>query len=69
MAAIARPVAIQVRAKENYDWLVKEVDFVSDGAAPAPPRRLLGPGFRQVADEDTGRLQIRQHRLCAILSI
>ena len=23
--------AIQVRAKERYDWLVKEVDFVSDG--------------------------------------
>jgi hypothetical protein len=55
--------AIQVRAKENYDWLVKEVDFVSDGAVPAPSRRLLGPGFRQVADEDTGRLQIRRYRL------
>ena len=27
--------AIQVRASENYDWLVKEVDFVSDGPAPA----------------------------------
>ncbi|HWH20256.1 MAG TPA: glycosyltransferase family 39 protein, partial [Solirubrobacterales bacterium] len=54
--------AIQVRAKERYDWLVKEVDFVSDGAVPAPSRRLLGPGFRQVADEDTGRLQIRRYR-------
>jgi mannosyltransferase len=54
--------AIQVRASEGYDWLVKEVDFVSDGAAPAPPRRLLGPGFRQVGDEDTGRLVIRRYR-------
>jgi 4-amino-4-deoxy-L-arabinose transferase-like glycosyltransferase len=54
--------AIQVRAKEHYDWLVKEVDFVSDGAVPAPPRRLLGPGFRQVGDESTGRLQIRRYR-------
>jgi uncharacterized membrane protein len=54
--------AIQVRAKERYDWLVKEVDFVSDGAVPAPPRRLLGPGFRQVADESTGRLKIRRYR-------
>jgi mannosyltransferase len=54
--------AIQVRAKERYDWLVKEVDFVSDGAVPAPPRRLLGPGFHQVADESTGRLKIRRYR-------
>jgi 4-amino-4-deoxy-L-arabinose transferase-like glycosyltransferase len=54
--------AIQVRAKEGYDWLVKEVDFVSDGAAPAPSRRLLGPGFHQVALEDTGRLDIRRYR-------
>ena len=54
--------AIQVRAYEKYDWRVKEVDFVSDGRAPAPPRRMLGPGFRQVADEDTGRLFIRRYR-------
>jgi uncharacterized membrane protein len=54
--------AIQVRASEKYDWLVKEVDFVSDGPAPAPPRRLLGPGFRQVGDVDTGRLVIRRYR-------
>jgi mannosyltransferase len=54
--------AIQVRAKERYEWLVKEVDFVSDGRAPAPPRRLLGPGFHQVGREDTGRLYIRRYR-------
>jgi mannosyltransferase len=54
--------AIQVRAKEGYDWRVKEVDFVSDGEEPAPPRGLLGPGFREVAREDTGRLYIRRYR-------
>jgi uncharacterized membrane protein len=54
--------AIQVRAKERYAWLVKEIDFVSDGQEPAPSRRLLGPGFRQVADEDTGRLYVRRFR-------
>jgi uncharacterized membrane protein len=57
--------AIQVRASERYDWLVKEVDFVSDGTTPAPPRHLLGPGFRQVANEDTGRLVIRRYRFKA----
>ena len=41
---------------------MKEVDFVSDGEQPAPPHRLLGPGFRQVATEDTGRLYIRRYR-------
>jgi mannosyltransferase len=54
--------AIQVRAQEKYDWLVKEIDFVSDGVEPAPPHKLLGPGFRQVAREDTGRLFIRRYR-------
>jgi mannosyltransferase len=54
--------AIQVHAHERYDWLVKEIDFVSDGVQPAPSRRLLGPGFRQVAREDTGRLFIRRYR-------
>ncbi len=54
--------AIQIRTKERYSWLVKEVDFVSDGVEPAPPRRLLGPGFRQVGREDTGRLFIRRYR-------
>ena len=55
--------AIQATAAEGYDWLVHEIDFVSDGKAPPPPRRLLGPGFRQVALEDTGRLEIRRYAL------
>ncbi|MBS1888855.1 MAG: glycosyltransferase family 39 protein [Actinobacteria bacterium] len=54
--------AFQVRAQDHVDWLVKEVDFVSDGAVPAPPHSLLGPGFRQVGREDTGRLYIRRYR-------
>jgi mannosyltransferase len=54
--------AIQIHAHERYDWLVKEIDFVSDGVQPAPPRRLLGPGFHQVGREDTGRLFIRRYR-------
>lgn len=56
------PGAIQVRASEGYDWLVREVDFVSEGQASPPPRRLLGPGFREVAYEDAGRLFIRRYR-------
>jgi mannosyltransferase len=55
--------AIQLKAAEGYDWLVREVAFVSDGGAPPPPRRLLGPGFREVVVEDVGRLSIRRYRL------
>jgi len=55
--------AIQLKAAEGYDWLVGEINFVSEGPAPPPPRRLLGPGFRQVAYEDAGRLRIRRYRL------
>lgn len=55
--------AIQLKAAEGYDWLVREVTFVSEGPAPPPPRRLLGPGFREVAYEDTGRLFVRRYRL------
>jgi mannosyltransferase len=55
--------AIQVAPADGYDWLVHEVDLVSDGKAPPPPRHLLGPGFRQVAFEETGRLDIRRYAL------
>src|SRR4051812_1987481 len=55
--------AIQLKAAEGYDWLVREVDFVSDGEAPPPPPRLLGPGFREVGHEDVDRLFIRRYRL------
>ena len=52
--------AIQIRASESYKWLVHEIDFVSDGAMPPPPRRLIGPDFREAAHEDDGRLFIRR---------
>jgi 4-amino-4-deoxy-L-arabinose transferase-like glycosyltransferase len=55
--------AFQVKPSDGYDWLVHEVDFVSDGPAPAPSRHLLGPGFHQTAYEDTGRLSIRRYRI------
>jgi 4-amino-4-deoxy-L-arabinose transferase-like glycosyltransferase len=57
--------AIQLKPVEGYDWLVREIDFVSDGPAPPPPRHLLGPGFREVAHEDVGRLFVRRYRLAA----
>jgi uncharacterized membrane protein len=55
--------AIQLKASEGYDWLVREIDFVSDGTAPPPPQRLLGGGFREVSSEEVGRLFIRRYRL------
>jgi mannosyltransferase len=55
--------AIQVKPSDGYDWLVHEVNFVSDGGVPPPSRRLLGPGFRESAHEDAGRLFIRRYRL------
>jgi mannosyltransferase len=55
--------AIQLKASEGYGWLVREIDFVSDGRAPAPPQRLLGRGFREVSGEEVGRLFIRRYRL------
>ena len=51
--------AYQVFPTEGYGWLVHEIDFVSDGEVPSPAA-LLGPGFRQTAIEDSGRLQIRR---------
>jgi uncharacterized membrane protein len=55
--------AIQVTPADGYDWLVHEVDFVSDGKVPPPPSRLLGPGFHETAREDAGRLFIRHFEL------
>ncbi|HET7574627.1 MAG TPA: hypothetical protein VFJ99_05880, partial [Solirubrobacterales bacterium] len=55
--------AIQIKSAERNDWLVHEVIFVSDGSVPPPPRRLLGPGLRELAPEDTGRLFIRRFRV------
>jgi len=53
--------AVQVGADEGYDWLVGEIDFISDGPAPPPPRRVLGPGLRQASYEKVGRLYVRRY--------
>jgi len=55
--------AIQAVPADGYEWLVHEVDFVSDGSVPPPPRRLLGPGFRETSSERAGRLFIRHYEL------
>jgi hypothetical protein len=55
--------AIQVTPADGYDWLVHEVDFVSDGRVPPPSRRLLGPGFRETSRQGAGRLFIRHFQL------
>lgn len=54
--------AFQVKAAEGYPWLVREVEFVSDGRVPPPPPGLIGPGFRESGPEDAGRLFIRRYR-------
>lgn len=53
--------SLQARPSEGFDWWVGEVDFISDGPAPRPPRRLLGPGFRQAGHEQVGRLHVRRY--------
>jgi mannosyltransferase len=55
--------AIQLKASEGYDWLVREIAFVSMGRTPPPPRRLLGPGFRETGSEGAGPLFIRRFRV------
>jgi mannosyltransferase len=54
--------AIQLKASEGYDWLVREVSFVSIGSVPPPPQKLIGPGFREVGYEQVGELFIRRYR-------
>jgi mannosyltransferase len=53
--------AFQVIPSEGFHWLVGEVDFISDGSAPAPSPRLLGPGFRELSYERVGRFYIRRY--------
>lgn len=55
--------AIEVIPSEGYDWLVREVNFVSYGEAPPPAPGMLGPGFRETAREQVGQLFIRRYRL------
>jgi mannosyltransferase len=55
--------AIQVTPAEGYDWLVHEIDLVSDGEVPPPPMGLLGPGFRETSRQRAGRLYVRHFEL------
>jgi len=52
--------SFQVRPSEGFRWSVGEIDFISEGPAPPPPNRLLGPGFREVGYERIGRLNVRR---------
>ncbi len=52
--------SVQVTADEGFRWWVGEVDFISEGPAPAPPARLVGPGLRETGYERVGRLYIRR---------
>jgi len=54
--------AFMVKPAERYDWQVREINFVSEGKAPPPPRRMLGPGFRESGRTFDGRLFIRRYR-------
>jgi 4-amino-4-deoxy-L-arabinose transferase-like glycosyltransferase len=54
--------AFMVKPAERYDWQVREINFVSEGVAPPPPRRMLGPGFRESGRTFDGRLFIRRYR-------
>jgi mannosyltransferase len=55
--------SFQARPSEGFAWYVHEVDFISDGEAPPAPRDLLGPRFRQVGYERSGRLHLRRYAL------
>jgi len=52
--------SIQVQPSDGFRWWVGEIDFISDGKAPAPPPRLFGPGFNEVGYERVGRLYVRR---------
>lgn len=53
--------AFQPRASEGFAWWVGEIDFISEGEAPPPPRRLIGSGFRQAGYVQVGRFWVRRY--------
>jgi uncharacterized membrane protein len=55
--------AFQVRAAEGYPWQVGEIDLISQGWVPPPPRRQIGPGFLESGHEEVGSLFIRRYEL------
>ncbi len=55
--------SFQVWAAEGYPWFVHEVDFISDGRVPPPPRHVLGPRFHETGTYRAGRLYVRRYSL------
>jgi hypothetical protein len=55
--------SFQVVASEEFPWYVHEIDFISDGPAPPPPARMLGPRFAQVGYERIGEIHVRRYAL------
>ncbi len=55
--------SFQVSPADGFEWLVHEVDFVSNGPAPPVPAWRLGPGFHPAGDERAGRLYVRRYSL------
>jgi mannosyltransferase len=53
--------SIQVVPADGEDWLVGEVDFVSDGEPPPFAARRLVPGMRLVGYRRVGRLYVRRY--------
>ena len=51
--------AIEVIPSEGYDWLIRELNFVSYGEVPPPTRAILGPGFRETG-RGAGRAAVHQ---------
>jgi mannosyltransferase len=54
--------SMQLTAKEGYGWLVREVDFISEGHAPPPSAQVVGAGWEEVGQEYAGALFIRHYR-------
>jgi hypothetical protein len=52
--------SLQTRPSEGFRWWVGEIDFISDGPAAPPPRRLYGSGLRETGYERIGRLYVRR---------
>jgi mannosyltransferase len=55
--------SFQVRASEKYPWYVHEIDFISDGEAPPPSHKVLGPFRERASYEVGGRLFVRRYAL------
>jgi 4-amino-4-deoxy-L-arabinose transferase-like glycosyltransferase len=55
--------SFQAFPRERLPWYVHEIDFISDGPSPPPPRAALGPGFHQLAYAKVGRLYLRRYAL------